>query len=123
MKLATEFLLICSVFVFILLNLPAHSFAEKWILFYNSQDEEKYYFDRESVERPDKKIIRVWQKKTNVVKGQEEEMEKIQVEIDCNKKTYKIIKDETKDFKDIPSEKIKPSSRMEVLLDNVCYIK
>ncbi|HOP86064.1 MAG TPA: hypothetical protein PLM71_02765 [Syntrophorhabdaceae bacterium] len=106
----------------ILFNFPKSSLAEKWILFYNSQDEEKYYFDQESIEKPDKNIVRVWQRKVMVVNDKEEEVEKTRVEIDCKKNTYKMLKEDSKESKAKPAERIR-STKMQALFENVCYKK
>lgn len=125
MKTSIKFFLI-SIFInlsIILMYCPENSKAENWSLFYNSQDEEKYYLDKESIEKLDKKIIRVWQKKVKVEDDKEIEMEREKIEIDCNKRTYKKLTEETKDPKAISYKPIIGGSRMDALFDNVCYIK
>jgi len=127
MKVLIKLYLISAVFisiiaVLILFNFSENSFAEKWILFYNSQDEEKYYFDQESIEKPDKNTVRVWHKKVMVVKDKEEDVEKVHVEIDCKKNTYKILRDDSKELKPVPAAIIR-SAKLQALFDNVCYKK
>lgn len=79
----------CTLLVLSIYTPTAH--AENWMLFYGSQTGEKYYFDKDSLERPQKKIVRVWQKKTRVEDENEQELQKLHLELDCAKKTYRII--------------------------------
>ncbi len=110
------------IFSVMLLNFTKSALAEKWILFYNSQDEEKYYFDKEGIEKPDKKIVRVWQKKVMVVKDKEEEVERVNIEINCEKRTYKILKNDEKKLENVKVTPIR-SVLFDALFENVCYMK
>ncbi|HPP06879.1 MAG TPA: hypothetical protein PLW88_05880, partial [Syntrophorhabdaceae bacterium] len=85
-------------------------------------DEEKYYFDKEGIEKPDKKIVRVWQKKVMVVKDKEEEVERVNIEINCEKRTYKILKNDEKKLENVKVTPIR-SVLFDALFENVCYMK
>lgn len=77
--------------LFLLIHLSGMAYGENWVLFYNSQDEEKYYFDKESIEKPQKNIVRVWQKRVKIVEESEEDIEKVHLELDCKKRQYSIL--------------------------------
>ncbi len=79
-------LVIFGVMFFVVWN-PANSRSENWTLFYNSQDEIKYYFDKDNIQKPAKNIIQVWQKKVKIEDEQEEEIERLHLEMDCKKRS------------------------------------
>jgi acetyl-CoA carboxylase beta subunit len=70
--------------------------AADWKLFYRiEQGSQKYYFDKESIVRPRKDIVQVWQK---IADAQDEENEieksKTHIEINCRSKSYKVLDEE-----------------------------
>ncbi|GEM_PF-526725 len=83
-------LIIFGAMFFIVWN-PTISKSENWILFYNAQDEIKYYFDKDNLQKPTKNIVQVWQKKVKIEDDTEEEIERLHLEMDCKKRTYRIL--------------------------------
>ncbi len=77
--------------LFLLIHVSNKAYGENWVLFYNSQDEEKYYFDKDSIQKPQKDIIQVWQKRAKVEDEVEQDIEKIHLELDCKKRQYRIL--------------------------------
>jgi hypothetical protein len=107
----------------------------EWKLFYKAESGEEYLFDKESIERPEKNIVRVWQKTVEKIRdGEEQERSKLQFEINCSSRKYTITilsntEDSTKkdapkrpeDIKDNPPASYIPSGVMiGALRDNVC---
>lgn len=101
---------------------------------YMESDTRKYYFDPASVQRLDKRVVRVWER---ITKANREgaEVEKVHsiMELDCSSSKYRVIG--TKDYdRAKPGEN--PEIRMEngpwtyfsldsvlgILYDNVCFV-
>ncbi len=104
----------------------------QWRL-YMGNETRRYYFDSNSIERLDKRIVRVWERITQPDKdGNEVEMVQTLIELDCGSSRYRIIAEKQFDSAN-PGEK--PEARMEngpwtyfeqdvilgILQDNVCY--
>ncbi|NLT22738.1 MAG: hypothetical protein GXX82_06800 [Syntrophorhabdus sp.] len=104
----------------------------QWRL-YMGNETRRYYFDSNSLERLDKRVVRVWERITEPDKdGNEVERVQTLMELDCGSSKYRIIAE--KEFGSAkPGEK--PEARMEngpwtyfeqdtilgILQDNVCY--
>jgi hypothetical protein len=104
----------------------------QWRL-YMGNETRRYYFDSNSIERLDKRVVRVWERITQP-DNDGNEIEKVQtlMELDCNSSKYRIIAE--KDFSSARSGE-KPEARMEngpwtyfeqdtilgILQDNVCF--
>lgn len=104
----------------------------QWRL-YMGNDMRRYYFDSNSIERLDKRIVRVWERITQPDRDGNE-IEKVQtlMELDCGSSRYRIIAE--KEFDSVkPGET--PEARMQngpwtyfnqeailgILQDNVCF--
>ncbi len=73
-----------------------------WKLFYQTeQGPQKHYFDKESIVRPQKNIVQVWQKITDA-QDEDNELEKSRthVEINCRSKSYKMLEEEKSETTD-----------------------
>jgi len=131
MKINTMAVLILSGMIFTGL----YSFAEgsDWKLFYLSDSGYKYFYDKESLESPDKGIKKVWQKiSKDIGKDESEDMFKMHMEVNCKNKTYEILSiaeyngtNETvinfEDYKSRPPTSDLPlESRIGALYDNIC---
>ncbi|MBP8625247.1 MAG: hypothetical protein KBI10_00935 [Syntrophorhabdales bacterium] len=97
--------LIVSGMLFLLLCNCGNVYGESWTLFYNSQDVEKYYFDKDSIQKSGKNIVKVWYKKVKIVDETEEEIERLHLEMDCKKRVYRILSTEAPNLKN--QDKIK----------------
>ncbi len=107
--------------------------AERQWKLYMESDTRKYYFDPASVQRLDKRVVRVWERITKANKeGAEVDKVESLMELDCGSSKYRILG--SKDYDAVkPGEK--PELRMEngpwtyfsldtilgILYDNVCY--
>jgi hypothetical protein len=104
----------------------------QWRL-YMGNDMRRYYFDSNSIERLDKRIVRVWERITQPDRdGNETEKVQTLMELDCGSSRYRIIAE--KEFDSVkPGET--PETRMQngpwtyfnqeailgILQDNVCF--
>jgi hypothetical protein len=65
--------------------------AEEWKLFYKTGIGEEYYFDNESITRPAKDVVRVWQKTMQrMSKDESVEKSRTYVEIYCRSRPLKF---------------------------------
>lgn len=111
---------------------PANEPAQPWKLYLESENR-KYYFDPSSVEVPEKRVVRVWEKITEKSKdGEETDKVKSLIELDCSSSRYRIIA--WKEY-DAATKTEKPEVRNDgeswsyfdqdnilgVLYDNVCW--
>lgn len=125
-----------AIFIFSGLMLTGlYSFSEgaDWKLFYATESGYKYFYDKESLESPDKGIKKVWQKVSkDLGKNENQDMFKMHLEVNCKTKIYEILSiveyDGTKemvisfeDYKNRPPTSDLPlESRIGGLYDNVC---
>ncbi len=104
-----------------------------WKLFYVSDSGYKYFYDKESLESPDKYLRKVWQKiSKDIGKDETEDMLKLHVELNCKTKIYEVLSmieyDGTKemeisyqDYKGrAPTSDLPLESRIGALYDNLC---
>lgn len=108
--------------------------AGPWKVYFESENQ-RYYYDSTSIERPGKRIVRVWERIVKKGKG-DEEFDKVKslIELDCSSSKYRIIA--TKEY-DVATKTEKPEVRSDgepwsyydqesilgVLYDNVCFEK
>ena len=133
-------LVCCGIFSFGFVNI---SFGADWKFYYQTEVEkedkkvtEKSYFDESSIERPQKKMVRVMQKTTRLGSDEKTETDSKmrQIEMDCssNKFRYlsvteyeeatgKIINEERTD--NAPWIQFSLDSLMAGLHDNICFEK
>ena len=107
--------------------------AQRQWKIYMESDTRKYYFDPASVQKLDKRVVRVWERITKADKDGSE-IEKVQslMELDCGSSKYRVVS--SKDYdRAKPGEE--PEIRMEngpwtyfsldtvlgILYDNVCF--
>ena len=116
--------------------------AAEWTLYYQTDTEKenriitgKYYFDKSTVEKPEKDIVRLTEKITQSLAGREEADKKItQMEINCSSRKYRILS--RTEYDDVTGKalaedrnKIQPWSRFSLdsimgdLRDNLCFEK
>ena len=104
-----------------------------WKLYYVSDSGYKYFYDKESLESPDKGIKKVWQKiAKDIGKDESDDMLKMHLLLNCKSKIYEILSiteyDGTRemeisyeDYKSrAPTSDLPLESRIGALYDNVC---
>jgi hypothetical protein len=83
------------IFIFsglILMGLYSFSECADWKLFYVTESGYKYFYDKESLESPDKNIKKVWQKVAKGLgKDEDQDMFKTHLMINCKTKVYEIL--------------------------------
>ena len=114
----------------------AQTRGEGWRLYYIDEPY-RFYYDKGSIESPQKKIIKVWIKVTEKMRGDDElEQNKIRFQIDCSKKTYEALSRITydtakggvlnsEDYMENPQKgsvwkDSKTNSQMNSLIENAC---
>jgi len=85
-------------FALILMCLSTQAECADWKIFYQVADGPKYYFDKESVVKPQQGFIQVWLKLT-LEKDSSDEAEQYRnhVEINCKSKSYKVLEESNAD--------------------------
>jgi hypothetical protein len=105
-----------------------------WQMYYADEESgNKYFYDKGSIESPQKNIYKVWQKTTETIRaGEELDTFKMQLQINCLVKTYVVLSyieyDGTgekelnaMEYKEKqPKDRVQVWSRMGALFDNVC---
>jgi hypothetical protein len=112
--------------------------AQEWTFFYE-REEQKYYFDKAGLVRPDKNFVRVTEKVTK--KGEigedekpiETDIARSEYEINCRNRSFKALSYtqlDTESGKEIPAEQSAPPSgralgvftydRLGALYENIC---
>lgn len=131
------FVFITVTVMFVLMSYMSVSAQTKgggWQLYYADEESgNKYYYDKGSVESPQKGIYKVWQKITETIRaGEEQDNFKINLQINCREKTYEVLSyieyDGTgektlnaQEYKEKPPKSnFSLGSRMGVLFENVC---
>jgi len=127
-----------TIFIFIFSGLiltGLYSFSEgaNWKLYYATDSGLKYFYDKESLEFPDKGIKKVWQKVSKGVgKDENQDIFKMHVELNCKTKSYEILSIveydgvnemviSFEDYKSRPPISDLPlESRVGALYDNIC---
>lgn len=92
-------ILVAACFGIIGLGGSGQSWGADWIFYYQTELEdesktilEKYYYDKSSVERPQKNIIKLTQKITILVNNAEETDKKVvQIEMNCSSYKYRVL--------------------------------
>ncbi len=112
---------------------PAKEQAQPWKLYLESESK-KFYYDSSSIEMPENRVVRVWEKITEKNKdGDETEKVKSLIELDCSSSRYRVIA--WKEY-DAATKTEKPEVRNDddswsyfdldnilgVLYDNVCWV-
>jgi len=122
--------------IFILVS-ATYAFAQTkgggWQLYYSNESGNKYYYDKGSIESPQKGIYKVWQKITETIReGEEQDNFKIHLQINCRAKIYEVLSyieyDGTgekalnaQEYKEKPPKNsLQLGSRMGVLYENIC---
>jgi hypothetical protein len=104
-----------------------------WQLYYANESGNKYYYDKGSIESPQKGIYKVWQKITETIReGEEQDSFKIHLQVNCRGKIYEVLSyieyDGTgekaltaKEYKENPPKNsLQLGSRMGALYENIC---
>jgi hypothetical protein len=104
-----------------------------WQLYYSDESGNKYYYDKGSIESPQKGIFKVWQKITETIReGEEQDNFKMQLQINCRGKTYEVLSyieydgtgEKVLNAQEYKEKPLKSSlileSRMGALYDNIC---
>jgi hypothetical protein len=133
-----KYFVFCIITVMFIMLFNMCAFAQTkgggWQLYYSDEESgKKYYYDKGSIESPQKNIYKVWQKITETIRGGEElDNVKMQLHINCLGKTYEILSyieyDGTgekelniQEYKEKQPKNMLPvGPRMGVLFDNVC---
>jgi hypothetical protein len=131
-----RFASLAATVVFILVS-AAYAFAQTkgggWQLYYSNESGNKYYYDKGSMESPQKGIYKVWQKITETIReGDEQDNFKIHLQINCRAKIYEVLSyieyDATgekalnaQEYKENPPKNsLQLGSRMGALYENIC---
>lgn len=92
-KLAYVF---CLALIFLCLFTQAE--CADWKIFYQVEDGTKYYFDKESVVKPQQGFVQVWVKLTlEKDSSGEAEQYRNHLEINCKSKSYKVLEESNAD--------------------------
>ncbi len=104
-----------------------------WQLYYSDESGNNYYYDKGSIESPQKGVYKVWQRITETIRaGEEQDNYKIQLQINCKAKIYEVLSyieyDGTGEkalnsleYKENPPKSSLPlGSRMGALYENIC---
>ncbi len=85
-------------FALMLMCLSTQAECADWKIFYQVEDGPKYYFDKESVVKPQQGFVQVWLKLT-LEKDSSDEAEQYRnhVEINCKSKSYKVLEESKAD--------------------------
>ncbi len=92
-------ILVTVCFGLVCLGYYGQSWGADWTFYYQTEVEdefktiaEKYYYDKASIERPQKNILRFTQRITILVKGSEETDKKVmQMEMNCVSRQYRVL--------------------------------
>jgi hypothetical protein len=85
-------------FTLMLMCLSTQAECADWKIFYQVEDGPKYYFDKESVVKPQQGFVQVWLKLTLEKDGSDEaEQYRNHVEINCKSKSYKVLEESKAD--------------------------
>ena len=127
-----------TIFIFIfsgliITGLYSFSAGADWKLYYATDSGYRYFYDKESLESPDKGIKKVWQKVSKGIgKDENQDMFKMHVEVNCKTKIYEILSVveydginemviSVEDYKNRPPTSNLPlESRIGGLYDNIC---
>jgi hypothetical protein len=125
--IAVTFILMSNISVF------AQTKGGGWQLYYADNSGNRYYFDKGSIESPQKGTFKVWQKITETIReGEEQDNFKMQLLIDCRGRTYEVLSYieydgtgekvlNTQEYKEKPPKNnLQLRSRMGALYDNIC---
>lgn len=92
-------ILLTVCFSILCLGYYGQSWGADWIFYYQSEVEdgmktimEKYYYDKSSVEKPQKNILKFTQRITILATGSEETDKKVmQMEMNCSSRQYRVL--------------------------------
>lgn len=110
--MSTKKLAILFCFVLFFLSIYAQSECADWKLFYQVDEGLKYYFDKESIVKPQTGIVQVWFKSTLEKDGSEEGEQQYgaQIEINCKSKSYRVIEESRSSIVETEEKTQKPST-------------
>jgi hypothetical protein len=135
-------ILLTACFSIVCLGYYGQSWGADWTFYYQTEVEdeiktivEKYYYDKASIERPQKNILKFTQRITIMVKGSEETDKKVmQTEMNCASRQYRVL---SQTEYDVATGKVITEGTMESpvwkrfsldsvmgdLRDNICFEK
>lgn len=135
-------ILVTVCFGAVCLGYYGQSWGADWTFYYQTEVEdeiktivEKYYYDKASIERPQKNILKFTQRISILVKGSEETDKKVmQMEMNCTSRQYRILSQTEYDVAtgkvitegqtESPAwKRFSLSSVMGDLRDNLCFEK
>jgi hypothetical protein len=126
---------IITVIFILLFNMGAFAQTKGggWQIYYADESGNKYYYDKGSIETPQKDIFKVWQKITETIRsGEEQDNFKMHIQINCRGRSYEILSyieyDGTgekvlnaQEYKEKqPKGSLPVGPRIKALYDNVC---
>ena len=120
--------------LFLVCSYSTHSFAqtrgEGWKLYYLDDSGDRYYYDKGSVESPQKGTVILWQKITEISSGEEVDKSTTRLQLNCRQRTYDILSEVERDRADnktaddqkgnSPKGGFRADSRLRALFENVC---
>ena len=111
----------------------AQTKGEGWKLYYFDESGDRYYYDKGSVETPQRGTVVVWQKITEISSGEELDKSVTHLRLNCRQRSYEILVDATNDRAEMKAgdaagtQKEKPykgelqvDSKLRALFENVC---
>ncbi len=112
----------------------AQTRGEGWKLYYMAESGERHYYDKGSIETPQKGTVTVWQKITDESTGVEIDKSAAQLQLNCRQRTYRVLSEvglgkagsgpqnAGGEQKEIPKkgDDAQADSRMRALFENVC---
>ena len=111
----------------------AQTKGEGWKLYYLDESGDRYYYDKGSVETPQKGTVMLWQKITETSSGEEVDKSTTRLQLSCRQRTYEVLSGvdygETgkrppgaaDDQKGNPRKGgLRADSRLRALFENVC---
>ncbi len=103
----------------------AQTKGEGWKVYYIDESGDRYYYDKGSVETPQKGTVIVWQKITGISNYAEVDRSVAHLQVNCRQKTYLVLpdaKDEGSEEKKARSTRseAQADSKFRALFENVC---
>ena len=103
----------------------AQTKGEGWKVYYIDESGDRYYYDKGSVETPQKGSVIVWQKITGISNYAEVDKSVARIQLNCRQETYRVLpdaKDEGSEEKKAQSTRneVQADSKFRALFENVC---
>jgi hypothetical protein len=113
----------------------AQTKGEGWQLYYLDDSGDRYYYDKGSVESPQKGTVLLWQKITEISSGEEVDRSTVRLQLNCRQRTFEVLTDVERDRADKENQSgasdrkgnpqkgnlnLRADPRLSALFENVC---